>query len=93
MWRLPQRSIAHQRRAPGRDESTNTSGQSSLAHSRMRPESGPDSSSIISRASVDSACVARTGGAHPAVVPPATSSATSGAAAAAAGSERNTKPL
>jgi enamine deaminase RidA (YjgF/YER057c/UK114 family) len=40
----------------------------------MRAASGPDSSSIISRVSVDSACVARTGGAHPALVASAASS-------------------
>ena len=83
MWRLPHRSIAHQRRPPRRDASTNTSGQSSPAHSRIRPDSGPDSSPIISRARVDSACVARTGVAHRAVVPSAASPGTSGAAAAA----------
>jgi hypothetical protein len=48
----------------------------------MRPASDPVSSSIISAASVDSACVARTGGAHLAVVPSETSSGTSGAPAA-----------
>src|SRR5690349_14304408 len=68
LCRLPHRSIEHQRRAPGRDVSTNTSGQSLLAHSRMRPENGPASSSIISRARVDSARVARTGAAHPAAM-------------------------
>ncbi len=82
LCRLPHRSIEHHRRAPGREESTNTSGQFSPAHSRMRSASGPESSSIISRASVDSACAACTGGAHLAVVPAAASSGASGAAAA-----------
>jgi hypothetical protein len=75
--------MAHQRRAPGRDESTKTSGQLSPAHSRIRSARGPDSRSIISRAIVESDWVARTGAVHPTVLPSTARCGTSGGTAAA----------
>jgi hypothetical protein len=50
--------MAHQRRRPAREVSTNRNAQSGAAHSRRRVACGPASSSIASRAIRDSAAAA-----------------------------------
>ncbi len=84
MWRLPQRSIEHHRRVPGRDVSTNGSAQLSPAHTLMRSPRGPESTSTASRASVETAWPTVAGRAHPPAVPPGPSRGASGSRAAAA---------